>query len=169
MITPQEQEWLGLVYEQAWGQYTHEDQMSEQRDTKYLTILSLFLTAAGVLCTMALSYIFAPDPESRFNKVYAVGLMAVILMVAGLVLCFLKHWNAVTKTGKDFIEKRLTTIRKIETKIKASVTLAEEESAQTSQKDGFAYTLAIIRLLTIVSIILMALAVLGAAGVLIFL
>ena len=172
MMTPEQQDWLKVVYEQAWDQYAHEDQMSEQRDTKYLTILTLFLTAAGVLCTMVLSYIFSPGETGQFSKIYALGMLLVILLIARLVQHFLKHWKSVNETAQEFIQMRLKTIREIEAKMDSPVQLAEPEKKkidENEKNDGFGSTRAVIRLLTAVSYILMGLAIVAASAVAIFL
>lgn len=189
MNTSEERDWLKMVYEQAWGQYIHEDQMSEQRDTKYLTILSLFLTAAGVLCTMVLTYIFGGEAD-ELNKVYPLGMLAVILLIACLVCLFLKHWKAVNKTAEEYILSRLETIRAIEERVGTPICMKEPErnkekeqqkritkknkeksttKKDNQKEDGFGSTKAIINLLSVVSYILMGLSVIAAVGVAVFL
>ena len=166
MNTSEERDWLKTVYEQAWGQYIHEDQMSEQRDTKYLTILSLFLTAAGVLGTMVLANIFGVEEEET-NKFYSVGMLAVIFLISFLVSLFLKHWKAVNKTAEEYIQTRLETIRAIEERVGTPICMKEPEK-DNQKEDGFGSTKAIIKLLSVVSYILMGLALASLIGVAIF-
>lgn len=148
-----ESDWLKVVYEQAWGQYIHEDQIAEQRDTKYLTFLSLFLTAIGVLFTTLVAYLADLDSIFQINKIYGIALLLMIGVLIYLILRFVRIWKSLIDTSERYTEMRLETLRTIEEKM-GNIRLAEEKG-EIKGLDGFASTRKIIGIIARVSWILL--------------
>ena len=94
--------WLQLVYEEAWRQYNHEDNIAEQRDSKYLTILSLVFTAVGVLISILLSFLVEAQTIGNKQLMYAIGILTVICLLLVLILRFSVHWRGVTNAAKSY-------------------------------------------------------------------
>lgn len=163
----QERDWLKLVYEQAWEQYTHEDEMAEQRDTKYLTILSIFITAIGVLVSMLVTHIVDKGTIFQSSKSYVLSMLAMIAVVTGLILRFIDNWKRVTAAAERYINMRLKTIREIEAKVGFQIRLAEEEENK-KEADGFSSTQRIINIIARVSWLLLILAIASGVAVIIF-
>ena len=148
--------WLQVVYEEAWRQYNHEDNIAEQRDSKYLTILSLIFTAAGIVLSMLLSFLVEAESIGRKELVYTIGTLIIICLLLLLIIRFSVHWRRVTNAGKNYTRIRLNAARDIEQLEAFPVLLASDEEdrlkklqAQDVDFDGFESTLRIIRTVTI--------------------
>ena len=163
--------WLQLVYEEAWRQYNHEDNIAEQRDSKYLTILSLVFTAVGVLISILLSFLVEAQTIGNKQLMYAIGILTVICLLLVLILRFSVHWHGVTNAAKSYTAIRLQVAAEIEVQANFPVKMATDQQALLDQQDhhdasfdGFDSTLRIIRTVTVLSACLLSAAVLGIAA-----
>ncbi|MCX6030543.1 MAG: hypothetical protein NT169_14750 [Chloroflexi bacterium] len=107
------QEWLRAMYEAAWAEYSHEDNLNLQRYAALLTFQGLavaFLAAIfGPLFQMSSisigHYVFNPG-------MVLLGLIAITVAIIELILASLLL--AVAKAGPAYVRLRLLTARAIE-------------------------------------------------------
>lgn len=159
IISERENEWLQLLYEEAWRQYVHEDEMAEQRDSKYLTIFSLIFSALGVILTMLITSIVELDFSIIKNCVYFLGIQGVVFIILVIILLLTIHWKQVTEAGQEFTKIRFDVAKEIEQKIDIDISIAKNEEEkikkiQAGKKtyiEGFESTKRIIRIFGVVT------------------
>jgi len=111
--TPLSPEWLQTMYEAAWNQYSHEDNLAQERT-------NLFITAHGALLAILA---FATNPLLEAKPVQlgnvqvpiglsVLGLLAIIIGVSTFILGSI--WKAVTKAGESYIQLRRKSLVAIE-------------------------------------------------------
>lgn len=158
-----ENEWLKIVYEEAWRQYVHEDEMAEQRDSKYLTIVSVFFSAIGVGMTIFITYFEKSQVNNIYIKVSIFVALIVLSFLLLTVMIMLIYWDNINSVGREYTIIRFEVAKEIERKLNLSINLAESEEERLlrihkkSDKlfEGFSSTHSIIKSLKLVIWILL--------------
>lgn len=163
MISDRENEWLKLIYEEAWRQYIHEDEMAEQRDSKYLTVLSIIFSAIGVIAAWLIPSFHDMDFSVVKNCYYILTMLVIVFVALVIIFIFALHWRRVTETGQEYTKIRFDVAKEIEKKINIDITIGrdEEEKLKNIRREkrrlfgGFESTKSITCVFLIMSVFLM--------------
>lgn len=107
------EDWLKVIYAEAWNQYTHEDNLGQSRTNFFLGIqaalVAIFTALSGSLVQIG-SY---PIGGYKFNLGFVL-LGVAALVIGGFSLISAKHWQAVTKAGRQYLNLRWIPLAVIE-------------------------------------------------------
>lgn len=106
--------WHLRIYEEAWRQYTHEDDLMEKRNSKFLTIQTFLVGFVGGL--ISLSSFFLKDVSFSSVFFFTITLLysIVIIFISILAFRFLRFWYSNNKAGEEYLNLRLRSIINIE-------------------------------------------------------
>lgn len=113
-LSPSEyQEWLRTLYEQAWQQYDHEDNLYQSRNTLFLGLQAALI---GILTSVSASLI-SIEPLTIRSFIVPIGLavlgfLATVFAILGLFLT--QAWESITHAARAYLSLRLSTARIIE-------------------------------------------------------
>src|SRR5881409_2069636 len=106
-------DWLRKLYEEAWKQYSHEDNLAQSRTNFYATVhAALFALLAAVIRRL-----YDVGGATIFSYHVHLGLVfvgVVMIGVASLSLCLLHNWKDVMVAGRQYLDLRLATVLAIE-------------------------------------------------------
>lgn len=158
------EEMLKIIYEEAWRQYVHEDEMAEQRDSKYLNFLSLIFSAIGIAVTIFFSNIIGCDFKQTSIVIAIYGIHIFILFVLAVVVVVTEKWKCVNDAARLYVNIRWQTALNIEQKyhIETKYSLAGAEDKLKKEKakpkkgffGGFASTNSIINTFRVLGCVL---------------
>lgn len=103
-------DWLKLLYSEAWKQYSHEDTLCQHRNTLFYGIQGGLMTLFAIISTK----------NTQLNLV-SLLLLAIISLVAVFIS---DYWKSVTQAGKAYCSLRWASIRKIEKEANLSSSIA---------------------------------------------
>jgi len=96
------EDWLKLLYTEAWKQYSHEDTLSQHRNTLFYGIQGGLITLFAVLLKF----------QDNYQHDVITGLLLSGISVVGVIISI--YWQSVTQAGKAYCNLRWASIRKIE-------------------------------------------------------
>jgi len=106
-------DWLRLLYSEAWKQYIHEDAQGQTRMNIFLTVQAALI---AILAAISKPLLDMPPKQVGSHQVYIgvgiLGLVAVIIGFFSLVLG--ARWKSVTEAGRLYLNLRWIPIAAIE-------------------------------------------------------
>ncbi|MBE7554879.1 MAG: hypothetical protein HS126_27835 [Anaerolineales bacterium] len=107
------EDWLKIIYSEAWNQYTHEDNLGQSRTNFFLGIqaalIAILTAVSGPI--VQIGSIQVGIYEIKFGLLL-LGVLALIIGFFSLVI--VKNWRAVTKAGQQYLNLRWISIAAIE-------------------------------------------------------
>ncbi|SRR5579862_3325451 len=106
---PSQDNWLRLIYELAWTQYSHEDELRHNKNTLYITIQTALF--ALLPATVAFSLGSANKGLSEVAP-YVLGILFIGTAILGHIVN--RYWENVVRSGRSWLYLRYATARAIE-------------------------------------------------------
>ncbi|MGW2638600.1 hypothetical protein [Streptomyces sp. NPDC001348] len=136
-------EWLQKMYEIAWSQYTHEDDMGQKRDSIFAAINAALIAALAVISP----WLWRAGPVHMFQRQIHLGLTLLGLLtvcLGALSIQLNSHWRSITRAGNAYLKLRWAVARAIEVYLKLRpIGLADMEnqwkvySSRENAEDSF--------------------------------
>lgn len=116
-LNPSEyQELLRTLYEEAWKQYSHEDNLFQSRNTIFLSLQTALIAILTGVSASLISLISSQPIAIRSLRVQigfgALGLLVIVFAVFGFLLT--QVWERLTHAARAYLSLRLSTARIIE-------------------------------------------------------
>ena len=122
------QEWLILLYTEAWAQYSHEDDLAQSRTNFFIGVQTAFI----LIWTALLIPVYDIGVYTISTYRYHLGsiLAGVITLLIGLFsLLLTTNWKSATNAGRQYLNLRWISIEAIERLAKVdSIGLASTEN-----------------------------------------
>jgi hypothetical protein len=126
-LSDEEVKWLQILYQEAWKQYSHEDNISQSRNNLFMGIQAALVTIlVGVT-----PFLIGMTPIAVGNKEIPIGIPVlgfILILFSFFATRLTLYWKGVTKAGNAYLNLRWITIRAIEHRVGLSgINLAEIE------------------------------------------
>lgn len=136
-----EDDWIKLMYEEAWRQYNHEDNLTEKRNTRFLTIQTILYGIIGYLNSSSILNQLNSAHENKNILLFAISIMFIFILCT-LAIIILIIWKSLNETSKKFLYVRFETIIEIESKYPKYTNLGRKEinynkKMRLSENEGF--------------------------------
>lgn len=107
------EDWLKIIYTEAWNQYNHEDNLAQNRTSFFLGIqaalIAIFTAVSGSIIQIGSHRIGVIEINLGFV------LLGVLALITGLFsLAIAKNWQAAIETGRQYCNIRWIPIAVIE-------------------------------------------------------
>jgi hypothetical protein len=133
-------DWLRKLYEEAWKQYSHEDNLGQTRTNFFIGLQAALL---GILAA-ASKPLYEIGPTAMFGWRVHLGLIFIGLFMGliGLFCYFVSaRWAQATEAGKRYVSLRWVTAQAIEKQVavgrKYGLATVEGRWRESSDADGF--------------------------------
>lgn len=170
-ISMADKDTIRLMYEESWRQYVHEDKLSEERNAKYLSLLTMLYGALGIMISIMMPGVLTFSFGSIDYCCQCVILLVIVLVIQMIVMQICRQWKIANEAGRLYVAIRFETILMIEEQYGLEINIAgyemkklEELGKTQFQDEGFSTTNGIITTFYTLSNVIMAVA---AAGVLV--
>lgn len=106
-------EWLRAIYAESWRQYTHENVLSQQRNTLFTSVQAALIAFLAGVSKPLLD--ITPIQVEGANLSIGLGVLGFFAIVSSVFCLFITfYWDSVTKAGQGYIKVRWAVARMIE-------------------------------------------------------
>ncbi len=145
-----DKEVLLKMYDQAWELYKHEDNLCEERNSKFLSLSTAVLGLIGTLIAYATNkfeslYLSLLNNENTTSiKITACCSIVLIVIAFVFFIILLRNWEKVNARANDYVKVRYDNAKTIEKILKGEITdfnqayiaITDEEHFLQNDTDG---------------------------------
>lgn len=120
-------EWESMIYEEAWRQYDHEDNLMEARNARYLTLQTILFGVLGFIISLSIQFVVDKKLIGNELWIFLLVISVISLFFSLISLRFIKFWKLLNVAGEKWLKLRFNVIKAIEVKNEREINIAIEE------------------------------------------
>ncbi|MFI1655491.1 hypothetical protein ACH4ZU_11365 [Streptomyces sp. NPDC020472] len=119
--------WLSKIYEIAWQQYSHEDNLGQIRNSVFMAANAALVTVLAAVSPLLAA--LTPITLSGHKVYIGLAILGTLAVLAGILsIGITSHWRSATEAGRAYVSLRHATARAVEEHVNLPfITLAQTE------------------------------------------
>jgi energy-coupling factor transporter transmembrane protein EcfT len=107
------EEWLKIIYTEAWNQYAHEDDLGQGRMNIFLIVHTTFFAIISIVAEPLLNNSYTEINGKQYY--FGIGSLGLIMIFIGIFTFILaKYWKSANTAGGRYLHTRWLAIASIE-------------------------------------------------------